>query len=106
MAKKTNSPRITFKRQYQNIEAYTIYVNGEKVKHTDGGESWVNFGWSSDKQPFDCTCFLYVNNDLLMFQLPATPQTIHDTLNALRPIIQQAIINGELQAAGVLNESK
>lgn len=107
MAKKTNSPRITFKQRYECIKtAFTIYADGKTITRNDGDESWVSFSYNGDTQPYDCSCFLYVNDRLLLFQLPATPQTIPDTLKALRPIIQQAIINGALQAAGALNESK
>lgn len=104
---KTNKPRITFKKRYQYTQTFTIYANGKTInRSTDGDESWISFGFSGDEQPYDCSCFLYVKDRLLLFQLPATPETIPDTLKALRPIIQQAIINGALQAAGALNESK
>lgn len=104
---KTQKPQITFKQRYAFINsAFTIYADGKVIALSDGDESWVSFGFNSDTQPYDCSCFLYVNDRLLLFQLPATPETIPDTLKALRPIIQQAIINGALQAAGALNESK
>lgn len=105
---KTTKPRITFKKRYQYTQTFTIYANGKTItRSTDGDESWISFGFSGDTQPYDCSCFLYVNDRLLLFQLQATPETIPDTLKALRPIIQQAIINGTLQAAGALNnESK
>ena len=103
----TTKPRITFKKRYQYTQTFTIYANGKTItRSTDGGESWVSFGYNGVDQLFDCTCFLYVNDRLLMLQLPAMPETIPDTMKALRPLIQQAIINGELQAAGALNESK
>ena len=103
----TTKPRITFKKRYQYTQTFTINANGKTItRSTDGSESWVSFGYNGVDQPYDCTCFLYVNDRLLMFQLPATPETIPDTLKALRPLIQQAIINGALQAGGALNESK
>lgn len=105
---KTNKPRITFKKRYQYTESFTIYANGKTItRSTDGAESWISFGSSCVKgHAYDCDCFIYVNDTIVALQIPATPDTIDDTLKALRPIIQQAIINGELQAAGALNESK
>ena len=104
---KAQKPQIAFKQRYACINsAFTIYADCKTITRNDGDESWVSFGYNGDTQPYDCSCFLYVNDRLLLFQLPATPETIPDTLKALRPIIQQAIINGALQAAGALNESK
>lgn len=104
---KTNKPRITFKRQSQYTEAYTIYADGKTITQSSNSneESWVNFS-SGEIYPYDCDLFLWMGDRLVAFYFPATPQTIPDTLKALRPIIQQAIINGALQAAGALNESK
>jgi len=103
----TKKPRITFKRQSPNIEAYTIYADGKTIANSNDStdESWVNFS-SGGLYPYDCNLFLYIGDRLTAYYFPATPETIPDTLKALRPLIQQAIINGALQAAGALNESK
>ena len=103
----TTKPRITFKKRYQYTQTFTIYANGKTItRSTDGDESWISFGFIGDEQPYDCNLFLYIGDRLTAYYFPATPETIPDTLKALRPIIQQALINGELQAAGALNESK
>lgn len=104
---KTNKPRITFKKRWECAESFTIIANGKVLtRSTDGDESWVNFSYSEFYRCYMCDVFFYVNDRLLTANLQASRDTIPDTLKALRPIIQQAIINGELQVAGAPSETK
>lgn len=100
-------PRVTFKRRNKYTESYNIIVDGAMLtRSSDGNESWLTFSSDGDNRPYNCTCFVFINEELTCIQIPATPHVIADTLKALRPLIQQAVINARLQAAEKATEEK
>lgn len=92
MAKKNNSPRITFKQRYVYVKnSFDILADGQPIGNkADNSDWWVNFG-QIENYPFACDCWLHFNGKHYDLNFPADINDIKSALDALRPIIRYAL---------------